>query len=520
MSTYQVETTGGTYQVETDDAPETSVQGAVGRGALDAIPFGTKGAAALQAGIGEGKYEDYLKELDQLLATDKQQHPIAHATGEVAGSVAPFMVPGVGEALGAETLAGRAGIGAGIGALQGASNTREDLTSPEGMKDIAMSAGTGAVLNPAIGKIGDMLASGASHLAPKLEEIANSKAVQAGNLRPGTLGIPKEELQELGNTMRQLDVVQGSTSDRYAHAQDLLHQVGAQIGDIGAGSAPLKDPMPFAQNLIDEAEKSSKFFGPEGNADLNMYRQGAANLVHNGKTFDELQALKSAYGEKAFDANGEVSNPAAAKVYRQIKDAMKSVVGESPAEYQDLMKSYGQLKDITSGLKNQLQREQSTGTQVKGFGMAGKLGGMLTGGNVPLTIGGAVALAPAHPFMALGLGSTLATNPQLMSKAAGMGAEALTGMAEKGLPTAALTNVAEHGGMGHEMAQHAALHQAHSAVENIPPSYAPVFQKATQGLNDPAERAKQMTITDFVLQSRDPNYSKAKQKMQEDSNAF
>src|SRR5579859_4549134 len=149
MATYQVQTDGGTYQVETDDAPETSATGAVGRGALDAIPFGTKGAAALQGALSPDKSHDYLAELDQLIEADKSQHPIAHVTGEIAGSVAPFAIPGVGEALGAETLAGRAGIGAGIGGLQAASNTRKPLSSPEGMMDIAKGAGIGAVINPA-----------------------------------------------------------------------------------------------------------------------------------------------------------------------------------------------------------------------------------------------------------------------------------------------------------------------------------------------------------------------------------
>jgi hypothetical protein len=65
------------------------------------------------------------------------------------------------------------------------------------------------------------------------------------------------------------------------------------------------------------------------------------------------------------------------------------------------------------------------GVPAKGFGLAGKMGAMVTGGNVPATVGVAAALGPAHPFMALGALTGIATNPEAMAGAARGAAEAL-----------------------------------------------------------------------------------------------
>lgn len=503
---YQLDQPGLPEGYTLDEGP--SALGAASRGALDAVPFGTKGAAAIESTVKGGKYADYLKELDNMLTQDKEQQPVAHTVGEIGGSIAPFAIPGVGEALGAESLAGRAGIGAGLGALQAASNTRKDLTSKEGLEDVAMGAGSGALLNPALGGIGDMIAGKAAAASPGLEEIANSKAVQAGNFDPNTLGLSHDELQEMGQNLRDLDLVQGSTPERHAKAQDLLKQVGAQIGEIGQDALPVNYGSGYLKQFTDplqeKADSSAQIFGPDSTHDVGVYRQAIANIQHipaNSPTFDALQNLKSQYGERAFDAAGGIKDQAYADSYHAIKNAMKSIINDSPDEYQGLMTAYGSLKDITRGLTKQLQKEQAGGTQVKGFGMAGKLGGMILGGNVPATVGTAAALAPVHPFMAAGVASSLLTNPQLMSKAAGGASEALSNLGTSGIAKAApgATNSIEN------MLNHPAM-----------ASYKPMFQQAAQGLKEPEEIQKKNTITDFVLSQRDPNYSSAKEKASED----
>jgi hypothetical protein len=492
------------YQLDSPSVPEgytvdspTSAAGAAGLGALDAIPFGLKGAAQAEEALKGGKAADYLKELDQLVAQQKEEHPIAHGAGEIAGSVAPFAIPGVGEALGAETMAGRAGIGAGIGALQAASNERAPLTSTQGLQDIAKGAGTGAVLNPALGALGDTISSSLGKASEGLTNVANEKAVQSAGLRPGSLGLPEEEIQELGQKMRDWDLVSGSPQEKLVKAQVLLNKIGQQIGDIGAGAQPLQDASPYIDNLQQEAEKAAKFFGTEGNQDLTTYRQGMANIQNNGGTFDQLQALKSAYGEKAFDANGQAASPANAKVYGQIKDAMKSIVASAPEQYQTAMDNYGTLKDINSGLMKQLQQSQAgSGSGGMGMGIRGMIRALPGMQNPAIGVpAGAGIAALGHPYVgAMAAIGSMTGNPAAQSTMAGTLANTLN----KTVPQVAAPAVTN------------AIANSMQAPK-IPPQYAPVFQKAIQGITDPAEKQKQMTITDFVLQSRDPNYAKAKQ---------
>jgi hypothetical protein len=124
-----------------------------------------------------------------------------------------------------------------------------------------------------------------------------------------------------------------------------------------------------------------------------------------------------------------VKNEVAANIYSQISDAQQSLASGSP-EYADLKQAYSTIKDMKEGLEAQLQKEQSSGGQAKGFGMMGKAAGMVTGGNVPATAVLAAGLAPMHPFMALGAASTLLTNPNAMSSAARGLAEAAPKAAE------------------------------------------------------------------------------------------
>lgn len=400
-------------KANTPSAPE-----AFGRGALRNFPLAQQATAALEP----GDYSENIKDLVSKAETAKSAHKIAYGAGAVTGAAAPLLIPGVGEGLAAAPMLGNAALGA--------SDALSDTDLTKNPADIAKKAIGGGLIGGAVGKL---LPNGKA-AAEGLEEYASRKGVQALNLHPGSLGVPDEELADLGHFADQLGLVKGSTQERVQQVNDLLQQTGSQIGDVGAGSAKLSpEAMSDAiNNLSDKANDSAKFFGSDANADLNMYRQGMANLQNNGQSFEGLQALKTAYGEKAFK-NGQVVNDAAANIYGQIKDSMKSIIKESPEQYQDLMTSYGQLKDIQSGLTKQLQNEQAKGATAKGFGMAGKMVGML-GQNPAINIGAAAALAPVHPFMALGALTPLITNPQSMTQAAQGLSKALPAVANAAKP--------------------------------------------------------------------------------------
>src|ERR1700691_5290673 len=316
---------------------DISMPESFGRGAANNFPLAPQAIAAVEP----GEYSQNLQNWNQKAQAAKAANPITYGAGAAAGAAAPLAIPGVGEAMEAAPLA----TNAALGAANAVSNTDLLHNSKEALKQ----AGEGAVTGGVLGKVGEALLPGAG-AAEALENKASTQAVKTLGLRPGMLAhLEPEEVTDLGNFARQADLVHGDTASRLAKAQDLKQQVGAQIGDMGAGSLPSGDMTEFIAPLQEKMEKSAKFFGPEGNHDLNVYRQGIANIQNNGKTFDALQELKSAYGEKAFDANHQVRDQAAADVYGQIKDAMTKMIDSSPSEYKDTMTAYKNLSDITNG---------------------------------------------------------------------------------------------------------------------------------------------------------------------------
>ncbi len=404
MASYEITTEKGTYQVETEDQP--SKLEAFGRGVENNFPLANQAIAAGSAALGDQDYSSNLAQQNADIAKAKEAHPIPYGAGAVTGAVAPAFIPGVGEAM----AAAPALSGAALGAAGAVGNTDLVQQPMEALKQAGIGAGTGAAL-------GAILPSG-NKMAEGVEGFANRKAVQSLGLKPGSLGIPSNELEDLGQFAHEIGATSGALEQRVGSVKNLLQQTGAQVGEMGAGAAPLSDASPFIDQLHNKLQESASVFGQEANPETTVYRQALANLSKPNLSFDELQQLKTAIGQRAFDGVGEVKNDAAADVYGIYKDAMKSIIDTSPAEYQETMNTYGKLKDIHSALMNQFQKEQAGGVQAKGFGMAGKMGGMVTGGNIPATLGLAGVLAPMHPFMALGAASTIATNPSAMSAAA------------------------------------------------------------------------------------------------------
>lgn len=394
----------GHYMSTKMSAPE-----AFGRAAVNNLPLGGQLGAAGTAALSDKPigYSESLQDWNQKASEAKQQHPIGYGAGAVTGSMAPLAIPLVGEAMEAAPVAS----GAALGAANAIGNTDVVQNPGEAAKQAAIGLGTGATL-------GKLLPSGTAQ-EEGLEQFANKKAVQGLGLKPGMLGIPSEDLDDLGKFAYEAGLTQGSLEQRVNQTRDLLKQTGAQIGSMGAGATPLTDASPFVERLHDKLKESADVFGHDANSETSVYRQALANLSKPNMTFDQLQQLKTAVGQRAFDSVGDIRNQAAADVYSIYKEAMKSIVDGSPQEYQEAMESYGKLKDIDGALTNQFQKEQSGGSQIKGFGLMGKLGAMITGGNVPATGAASVgSLATGHPFWALGLGSTITQNPQAMESAA------------------------------------------------------------------------------------------------------
>jgi hypothetical protein len=370
-----------------------------GRGALNNFPLAKQAASAILP----GEYSQNLADLSQKAAISKAVNPVSYGVGATAGAIAPAFLPGVGTALKAAPIAGNTLLGG----AQAISDT-DLLKNPEQ----ALKQGiTGATIGSVLGKI---LPTG-QKAEEGLESLANRKTIQAMGAKPGELGVPGEQIQNMGNLAHQLGLDTGSTEEKFNTARDITQQVGKQIENLGQGKV-LTNPTQAIQNLQQHIQDSASVLGEESNPEIKMYTKAVTNLSP-GKTFEQLQALKNNYANRAFDTVGNVKDPVAFNIYKEISDSMEGLASDHP-EYPELKQAYSQLMTMREGLERQLQNEQARGAQTKGIGMMGRMGGAITGGNVPATLGAAAALAPAHPLWAASLASTIAGNPAAMSTAA------------------------------------------------------------------------------------------------------
>lgn len=484
MATYEVTTDGGTYEVETQEQP--SKLESFGRGVENNFPLANQAIAADSAIFGDKSYSKNLEEQNKSISNAKSANPISYDAGAVTGAIAPALIPGVGEAMSAAPKM----AGAALGAANSIGNTDVVQNPTEALKQAAIGAGTGAAL-------GAILPTGKG-AAEEVENFANRKTVQGLGLKPGMLGIPKEDLEDLGQFAHEAGLADGPLEQRVNTAKELLNQAGAQVGNAGAGSTPLSDASSFIDQLHNKLQESASIFGPEANAETPVYRQALANLSKPGLTFDELQQLKTAVGQRAFDSTGNVKNDAAADVYGLYKDAMKSIIEGSPSEYQESMNAYGKLKDIHSALNSQFQKEQAGGLQSKGFGMVGKLAGMISDGNPAVNMGAAAALAPAHPFMALGALTPLMTNPDATAGAARSVAGAIPGMMS-GLKVGSIDSVTSY-----------LMKTLSSAPQKLGQFAQPLINAAKTG------GSQGVAAQHYILSSKYPQYNEMMMKKEEE----
>src|ERR1700690_438837 len=380
-----------------------------GRAAVNNLPAGGQLGAIGTAAMKGEDYSKGMADWNQKAAEAKEASPIAYGAGAVTGSLAPLAIPVVGEALKAAPIL----TGAGLGALNAVGNTDIAKNPEEALKQGAEGAAIGGVL-------GGIMPTG-QKAAEGLDKYANMKSLQTADLSAKMLGnLSEEEAGSLGSKLHAWDLDTGTLEERQVKGQALLKQAGEKVGSFGGGALPLEDPTPYINNLQDKMQQSAKIYGPQETRDAGIYQAGISNF-RPGMTFDELADMKSGLGERAFDASHQVKPgaDALADVHGEVRDAMKSIISGAPSEYQDAMTDYSQLKDITRGIQNQLGRARAQGPQMKGIGMIGRMGGAITGGNVPATATAAgLSAAIGHPLWALGLGATLSQNPQAMAAGA------------------------------------------------------------------------------------------------------
>lgn len=403
MATYEVTTDGGTYQIETGEAIGQGESFA--RAAANNFPL----APQAIAGLSEGDYSKNLADWNQKAAEAKEANPKTYGAGAVTGALAPMAIPGVGAALKSAPVAGNA--------IFGAANAISNIDLSQRPEEALKQGAKGALLGAGIGKIAGAL----TPEAEGLEQMARNQGIKSAELRPGSL-VDSEHYKDIGNFMEKQGLVQGHLPERLSKVQNLAKQYGKAIEDSGVGAAPLKDFTTFTDPLQEKAAQMSQMYDPQFKAQANVYMNGVKEIQQNGKDFAGLQQIKSTYGDRAFDADHKVVDQAAFDVWKAASDAMKSIVKDSPEQYQEAMNGYSHSLDIEAGLAKQLGIERSVmqgSSGVGGHGLHSVLRQVPALHNPAVAIPGGIALGAAgHPVLGAALGlHAVMSSPQVRSSA-------------------------------------------------------------------------------------------------------
>lgn len=280
---------------------------AAGRGALRNFPLAQQAAAAI-APINpfseKGNYSDEMQHLTQAAEASKEAHRGAYGAGAVAGTVAPLLIPGVGEALEAAPVIGNAGLAA----AQSQSDT--NLTNPtrENAKD-ALVAG---LVGGGIGAVG----KGVRAISPSEKTLAaNSTGLGFGFNARGAQNLlkgadPEADVIELGKWANNIQTDEGKTLAQYLRPGEKLKALGEihdsagkAIGDVINQVTPekLPDIAPFRDQL-DAIFQSVEDINPQAQQKIQGVLNRLDKLENSGKLdFTSLQKLKSNVGANMGD---------------------------------------------------------------------------------------------------------------------------------------------------------------------------------------------------------------------------
>jgi hypothetical protein len=238
-------------------------------------------------GAGEWLINDANKGLTQGsadVAPYSAAHPAATGAGQIAGNVAAtaplgFLAP---EAAGA-TLAGRIGVGAGMGAASNALTPiqNDSVNNPNFAAQKAMQVGTGAVVggvaNPLLHAIGGAISPTIGAAQQKLLDAG--VPLTPGQIKGGNWSKVEDmatSLPGVGNVIRnsQQRALQGYNAATY---DKVLEPLGVKFSDVANGAAAGNDGVAAVKKTISNAYDntlSQMTFKPDG-----QFQQGLQSLA-------------------------------------------------------------------------------------------------------------------------------------------------------------------------------------------------------------------------------------------------
>jgi hypothetical protein len=406
MAKYRVQTTGGTYEIETADAPaqaqpdafEKAVNYHTGNNLIDA-PLGLlQGAAkgAASTGVGIGAIARKVAGLPPLPAdtfkADTEAAGIGQGTGKFLEQAAEFAVPGgaVGKATKGLGLLARAGAQAGVAGSVGAAQSGGDPTAT------AVSAGLGGageLAGPALGKAKQLFGNRAPTLQNYAESFGNATPKQKEKISAAIDLLKADGIKPTGDIHEMQSAIKGRVQDlsgaynavdpavkaREVPAQDVINKLRAQQAAYSQKGVVLDDA---AHNAIESQIQKVEAMGKAGGGKVDVN-----DLIKLKQTANNKTSFSSADWEH--EVWGKVGN-----VYRstanQVAPEMKPL-NQAWQKYADLEKEIDknvlQGKGTTkSGLDALLNRAASHGV---GASVGASIGGAV-GGPVGAGVGAAV----------------------------------------------------------------------------------------------------------------------------------
>lgn len=370
------------------DAPAPEQRGkleSAARGALRNIPFAQQAASAAAPinPFSEKKtYGEELQHLTEAAEQSKKQNPLSYGAGAVAGTVAPLLIPGVGEAMAASYPAA-IGSNAALGAAQSLSDTNLGKMTPKDYGNAAIGAGIGG----ALGAAGQAIFPAKAALAAKAaapeaaEAVAPAVAEQAAapvgsaartaleNAPLNSRNIPNKQVapdfvpsaervyasnlaQGFGGTPRQLMRIFGKKDPVKS-----LNELGGWMETAGPGGKSLHGyldrPGELLENVTAVNKSSGKVIG-----DLIEEMGPVASIDREGLK-NELLDLSLKTADPATDARiakliSTVDNLGGKGMSDfEILQQVKKMAGKQISKDPEMSEVYGHLADKASKLVDQ-----------------------------------------------------------------------------------------------------------------------------------------------------------------------
>lgn len=313
------------------------------------MDFAPRINAGIQA-LGGADYDKALADERVSMQRAQSSHPYLYGAGNIAGSVAPLAIPGVGEAVAGEGILGAAKAGALMGGVSGVGQSADLSDLPDVAQNAVSGAASGAAIGGAIGGAKDVLSPFTNQIG-KLSSNAYNAVSNVGPF-PGMADAFSQGLSNgnLWGEQPHTDAARGLITQIKSAGQTIQQALnGAAQDQRGAlGQQASIDLTPWIKDVYTAGINGQKAtaFGENRDA-INQVLDLVNEFVDNrGTNVTPLQAneLKRQIGMLGTEGNDAMTNP----VGRQFANRIISPLKHSPNEIES---SFG-LPDDFSSLKD------------------------------------------------------------------------------------------------------------------------------------------------------------------------